>query len=192
MFIFLRRATGRAGARPYRLHTRSRSERAATVHTRPANPNFETNISHHRGSRVRISVCVSAMDHFRYFASDPADPGFQVTGVIEGDELVLDIRTESESGERSLGLWGLEHLRKVMAHFAPRYRSVRTSWWVGDNLKAFNRAIAVGATPEQAAIRTPIGHQLALTGYSQVLLRSLKGHPARYTEVVVSFFEPSA
>jgi hypothetical protein len=131
------------------------------------------------------------MDHFRYFASDPADPGFQVTGVIEGDELVLDIRTESESGERSLGLWGLEHLRKVLAHFAPRYRSVRTSWWFGDNLKAFNRAIAVGAAPEQAAIRTPIGHQLALTGYSQVLVRSLKGHPARYTEVVVSFFEPS-
>ena len=131
------------------------------------------------------------IDHFRYFASDPADPSYQVNGVIEGDELVVDIRTESESGERSSVLWGQDHLRKVVAHFAPRYHSVRTSWWVGDNLKAFNRAIAVGATPEQAAIRTPMGHQIALTGYSQVLIRSLEGQPARYTEVVASFFKPS-
>ncbi len=75
-----------------------------------------------------------------------------------------------------------------MAHFVPRYKSVRTSWCVGGNLVTFNRAIAAGATPEEAAIRTLTGHQLALAGYSRAEIRSLEGNPARYTKVVVQFF----
>jgi hypothetical protein len=130
------------------------------------------------------------MNRYRYLVSDPADPRFQATGVIEGEELVVDLQTESEFGERSAVLLALDHLRKIMAHFVPLYKSVRTSWSVGDNLLAFNRAIATGATPEEAAIRTSFGHQVALAGYSRVEIRSLEGHPARYTKIVVSFLKP--
>jgi hypothetical protein len=130
------------------------------------------------------------MNHYRYSVSDPADPRFQATAVIEGEELVVDLRTESEYGERSAVLWAPDHIRKIMAHFVPRYKSVRTSWCVGDNLITFNRAIAAGATPEEAAIRTLLGHQIALAGYSRAEIRSLEGHPARYTRVVVSFLKP--
>jgi len=122
--------------------------------------------------------------------SDPVDPRFQATGVIEGEELVIDLQTELESGERSAVLWAPEHTRKIMAHFVPRYKSVRTCWCVGDDLTAFNRAIAAGATPEEAAVRTFLGHQVALAGYSRAEIRSLEGHPARYWKVVVSFLKP--
>ena len=77
-----------------------------------------------------------------------------------------------------------------MAHFVPRYKSVRTSWSVGENLIAFNRAIAAGAAPEVAAIRTSFGHQVALAGYSRAEIISLEGDPARYTKVAVSFLKP--
>jgi hypothetical protein len=107
--------------------------------------------------------------------------------VIEGGELVVDLRTELESGESSALLRAPEQMMKIMAHFAPRYKSVRTSWWVGENLAAFNRAIAAGATPEVAATRTLLGRQLVLAGYSRPAIRSLEGCLARYTKVVVSF-----
>ena len=131
-----------------------------------------------------------AMDHYRYSVTDPVDLRFKATGAIEREELVIDLQTELESGERSANLWAPEHVRKIMAHFAPRYKSVRTSWCAGDNLVTFNRAIAAGATPEEAAIRTLTGHQLALAGYSRAEIRSLEGNPARYTKVVVSFLKP--
>ena len=130
------------------------------------------------------------MEHYRYSVSDPVDPRFKATGVIEREELVIDLQTESESGERSADLWAQDQLRKIMAHFVTRYKSVRTSWCVGDNLVTFNRAIAAGATAEEAAIRTLLGHQLALAGCSRAEIRSLEGHPARYTKVVVSFLKP--
>jgi|SRR5271166_920820 len=100
------------------------------------------------------------MHHDRYSVSDPFDPRFKATGVIECEELVIDLQTESESGDLSA------------------------------NLVTFNRAIAAGATPEEAAIRTLTGHQLALAGYSRAEIRSLEGNPARYTKVVVSFLKP--
>jgi hypothetical protein len=127
------------------------------------------------------------MDHWRYSVSDPVDPRFQVTAVIEGEELVIEIRTELESGERSAALNGADQLRRVLAHFSPRYTSIRTSWWFGLNLTGFNRATAAGATPEQAATRTAFGHQIALAGFSHALIRSLEGSPGRYTKIVVSF-----
>jgi hypothetical protein len=127
------------------------------------------------------------MDHWRYSVSDPADPRFHATALIEEDELLIDVRTELESGERSAALNGPEHLRRILAHFFPRYQGVRTFWRFGENLTTFNRAIAAGATPEEAAARTAVGHQLVLAGFSQVLIRTLEGHPARYTNIVVSF-----
>jgi hypothetical protein len=130
------------------------------------------------------------MDHYRYSATDPGDPRFCATAVVEDEELLIDIRTELESGERSAVLNGADQLRKVLAHFFPRYKSVRTSWWFGDNLAAFNRGIAAGATPEEAVVRAPMGHQLALAGFSRIVIQSLQGFPARYTKIVVRFLRP--
>jgi hypothetical protein len=127
------------------------------------------------------------MNHWRYVMTDPSDPRFQVTALIEEGELVIDIRTELESGERSAALNTADQLRKILARFFPRYRSIRTSWQFGDNLVAFNRCVAAGATPEEAALRTALGHQLALAGYPRPLVLSLEGSPARYTKIVVSF-----
>jgi len=131
------------------------------------------------------------MDHWRYSVSDPVHSSFYARGEIEEEELLIDIRTEFESGERSAVLHGADQLRKILAHFFPRYKSVRVSWWFGENLVTFNRALAAGATPEAAARRTVFGHQVALAGYSRALILSLEGSPARYTKVVVSFSRPS-
>jgi hypothetical protein len=127
------------------------------------------------------------MDHWRYLVSDPNDPRFRVTALIEEEELVIDIHTELESGERSAALNAAVQLRRILAHFFPRYQSIRTSWQFGDNLAAFNRCTAAGATPEEAAIRIPVGHQLALAGYPRPLILSLEGCPARYTKIVLRF-----
>jgi hypothetical protein len=127
------------------------------------------------------------MDHWRYLVSDPSDPRFRVTALIEEEELVIDIRTELESGERSGALNAADQLRRILARFFPRYKSIRTSWRFGENLVALNRCTAAGATPEEAALRTPLGHQLALAGYPRPVILSLEGFPARYTKIVVSF-----
>jgi hypothetical protein len=130
------------------------------------------------------------MEHYRYSVSDPADPRFFATAVVEEEELLIDIRTELASGERSTALNGLSQLRQILAHFFPRYKSIRTSWWLGEDLATINRATAAGATPEEAVLRTTLGHQIALAGFARVLIRSLEGFPARYTKIVVSFMRP--
>jgi hypothetical protein len=130
------------------------------------------------------------MEHYRYSVSDPVDPRFYATAVVEEEELFMDIRTELASGERSSALNGLSQLRQILAHFFPRYESIQTSWWFGENLATINRATAAGATPEEAVLRTTLGHQIALAGFARVLIRSLEGFPARYTKIVVSFMRP--
>src|ERR1700722_18821302 len=130
------------------------------------------------------------MDHWRYLVSDPVRSSFYARGEIEDEELLIDIRTELESGERSAVLNGPDQLRKILAHFFPRYKSVRTSWWCGENLATFNRGVAAGATPEEAVVRAPMGHQLALAGFSRIVIQSLQGFPARYTKIVVRFLRP--
>jgi hypothetical protein len=119
--------------------------------------------------------------------SDPSDSRYRVTALVEEEELVIDLRTELESGERSAALTAADQLRRILARFVPRYRSVRISWRFGENLVAFNRCVAAGATPEEAALRTGVGSQLALAGYPRPQILSLEGSTARYTKVVVSF-----
>jgi hypothetical protein len=130
------------------------------------------------------------MDHYRYSVSDPVDSRFHATAQVEDEELLIDIRTELESGERSTVLIGHYQLRKILAHFHPRYKSIRTSWWFGENLATFNRGVVVGATPEEAALGTPLGHQVALAGFSRAAILSFEGFSARYTKIVVRFERP--
>jgi hypothetical protein len=130
------------------------------------------------------------MNHYTYHVADPIDPRFEVTASVNEAELLVDIRVELETGERSTVLRGPYELRKILAHFVPRYQSVRVCWSYGDNLKTFNRATAVGAAADEAALRTWTGHQLALAGYSNVSIQSLEGSTAHFTKVVVSFGKP--
>ncbi len=127
------------------------------------------------------------MDHWRYVVSDPSDPRFRATALIEEGELVIDIRTELETGERSAAFTAADQLRRILARFFPRYKSIRTAWHFGENLVAFNRCMSAGASPEEAVLRTPFGHQLALAGYPRPVILSLEGFPARYTKIVVRF-----
>jgi hypothetical protein len=127
------------------------------------------------------------MDHSRYVLADPSDPRFRVAALIEEGELVLDIRTELESGERSTTLNPADQLRRILTRLFPRYKCIRTSWQFGENLRAFNRCMAAGATPEEAALRTPLGHQLALAGYPRSVILSLEGFTGRHTKVVARF-----
>ncbi|PWT80915.1 MAG: hypothetical protein C5B58_10670 [Acidobacteria bacterium] len=130
------------------------------------------------------------MNYNEYHATDPIDPRFEAVAFLEADELIFDIRVQLESGERSTNLRWQEQLRKILAYFAKRFKTLRVCWSYGENLTAFNRAIAAGAEPEWAARRTFIGHELYLAGYSDVSIRSQEGLRARYTKVVVSFRKP--
>ena len=130
------------------------------------------------------------MNYNEYRATDPIDPRFAAVAFLEADELRFDIRVELESGERSTTLRWQDQLRKILAYFANRFKTLRVCWSHGENLTAFNRVMATGAEPEQAARQTLIGHQLCLAGYSDISVRSQEGLRTRYTKVVVCFRKP--
>ena len=132
------------------------------------------------------------MDHYHYSISDPLDPRFQASATVQRGELRLTMRTQLESGERAPALREAEQFRKIVAHFARRFHSISVSWTYGDDLAAFNRAIAAGAAPEEAALRTWTGLQAAAAGYSRVQVRSLERQPGRYSRVAVSFGKPDS
>ena len=126
-------------------------------------------------------------DHFRYTASDPTDPRFQALAFVDSGELVLCIQTQLPTGERSRVFRGEDQFRRIVTHFAGRFRSIRDTWISGDNLKEFNRAIGAGVSHDNAAVMTGTGTQAAAAGYSSVKIVSLEGLPGRYTKVVLSF-----
>ena len=132
------------------------------------------------------------MDHYHYSISDPLDPRFQASATVQRGELRLTMRTQLESGERAPALREAEQFRKIVAHFARRFHSISVSWTYGDDLAAFNRAIAAGAAPEEAALRTWTGQQAAAAGYSRAQIRSLERRPGRYCRVSVSFGRPES
>jgi len=132
------------------------------------------------------------MDHYDYSVADPVDPRFQASATVQRGELLLTIRVQLESGERAPALREAEQFRKIVTHFARRFHSIGVSWTYGDDLAAFNRAIAAGAAPEEAALRTWTGQQAAAAGYSRARVRSLERQPGRYCKVAVSFGKPES
>jgi hypothetical protein len=132
------------------------------------------------------------MDHYHYSVSDPLDPRFLASATVQRGELFLTIRTQLESGERAPTLREAEQFRKIVVHFARRFHRISVSWSYGDDLTAFNRAAAAGATPEEAALRTWTGQQAAAAGYSRAQIRSLERQPGRYSKVAVSFGKPES
>jgi len=115
--------------------------------------------------RTLSNQITTMQDHSRYSVSDPANPRFQAFATLDystlmglkQDELTLTIRTKLDNGQRSTVLRGGEQFRKIVAHFAGRFTGIRGSWSYDDNLEAFNRAVAAGAQPEEAAVKTWTG-----------------------------------
>ena len=140
--------------------------------------------------RTSAYLVADLMDHYDYSVSDPIDPRFQASATVHRGELLLTIRVQLESGERAPALREAEQFRKIVAHFARRFHSISLSWTYGDDLAAFNRAIATGAAPEEAALWTWTGQQAAAAGYSRPQIRSLESQPGRYSKVAVSFAKP--
>jgi hypothetical protein len=132
------------------------------------------------------------MDHYHYSVADPLDPRFQASATVQRGELLLTIRVRLESGERAPALREAEQFRKIVTHFARRFHSIDVSWTYGDDLAAFNRAVAAGAAPEEAALRTWTGQQAGAAGYSRPQIRSLERRPGRYSKVAVSFSKPES
>jgi hypothetical protein len=100
------------------------------------------------GTKCRSRI----MDHYRYSVSDPADPRFRATAVLEEEELLIDIRTALESGERSAVLNEPDQSKKIPTRFFSRYKSIRTSWWFGTalTLTAFYFGFALPRFPVAA------------------------------------------
>jgi hypothetical protein len=126
----------------------------------------------------------------QYSARDPANPRFQAFATLDNDELSLVIRTKLPNGERSTVLRGAEQFKKILVHFAGRFKGIRGSWSFDDNLAAFNRAVLAGEPHEEAALKTWTGQQAAAAGYGRVVIRSLEGQPGSYEKVVASFLRP--
>jgi hypothetical protein len=122
--------------------------------------------------RMLCNQITTMQDHSRYSVSDPANPQFQAFATLDystltslkQDELTLTIRTKLDNGQRSTVLRGGEQFKKILAHFAGRFTSIRGSWSYDDNLEAFNRAVAAGGQPEEAALKTWTGQQAAAAG----------------------------
>jgi hypothetical protein len=95
------------------------------------------------------------MDDLRqYSARDPANPRFQAFATLDNEELSLVIRTKLPNGQRSTVLRGAEQFKKILVHFAGRFKGIRGSWSFDDNLADFNRAILAGGSQEKAAAKT--------------------------------------
>jgi hypothetical protein len=126
----------------------------------------------------------------RYSVTDPANPRFQAFATLEDDEVTLLIRTKLPTGQRSTVLRGADQFRKILVHFAGRFKSIRGSWSYDDNLATFNRAVLAGLSQEEAALKTWTGQQAAAAGYTRAVIRSVEGQPGNYTKVVASFLQP--
>jgi len=123
----------------------------------------------------------------RYAVYDSMHRRLQAFAVIDNGELAITLRTRLEDGTRSPLLRGSEQFERILAHFSGKFLGIQGSWSFGDNLAAFNHAIAQGSSIADAALQTWTGKQAAVAGYTRVVVRSLKGSPGAYTKVKVTF-----
>jgi len=123
----------------------------------------------------------------RYAVYDSVHRRLQAFAVIDNGELAITLRTRLEDGTRSPVLRGSEQFERILAHFSGKFLGIQGSWSFGDNLAAFNRAIAQGSSIADAALQTWTGRQATAAGYARVVVRSLEGAPGAYTKVKVTF-----
>jgi hypothetical protein len=125
-----------------------------------------------------------------YVAVDPANKQLVAAGYFREGELELHIRAQTDAGIRG-AIRGAEQFKKIVDYFGlEKIRSIKGSWSFGDNLSAFNNAIAGGATPEAAAAGTWTGKQAKEVGFTAVHVMRTYGVAGNYTKVEVSFTRP--
>ncbi|MDR3676856.1 MAG: DUF4157 domain-containing protein [Acidobacteriota bacterium] len=125
-----------------------------------------------------------------YRAVDPANKQLVAVGYFREGELELHIRAQTDAGVRG-AIRGAEQFKKIVDYFGlAKIRSIKGSWSFGDNLSAFNEAIADKATPEAAAAGTWTGKQAKDVGFTAVHVTRTYGEPGKYTKVEVSFTRP--
>jgi RHS repeat-associated protein len=125
-----------------------------------------------------------------YRAVDPANKQLGAAGYLREGELELQIRTQTNEGTRG-AIRGAEQFKKILDYFGKQnIRSIKGSWSYGDNLAAFNKAIAGGATPEAAARGTWTAQQAAKAGFTTAHVTRTYGAAGAYTKVEAIFTRP--
>ncbi len=101
--------------------------------------------------------------------ADRDDPDLQIGGVVGSNgELKFDIRTvDAIDGSHKI-VRGRVLFDLMMLHFGASVRSMIGFWMEGDNLAAFNRALADGKAENEAAIGTWTGAQAKRHGFDSV------------------------
>jgi hypothetical protein len=133
-----------------------------------------------------------------YRAVDPANKQLVAVGYLREGELELHIRAQTDAGVRG-SIRGAEQFKKIIDYFGlEKIRSIKGSWSFGDNLSAFNKAIAAlppaeRTTPQAqsaAAAATWTGKQAKEVGFTVAHVTRAYGEPGKYDKVEVSYTRP--
>ena len=126
----------------------------------------------------------------RFLVRDTSHKRFQAAATLEGDELLLIIRTKLEDGTRSTLLRGSELFTSALRHFEGRFKAIRGSWHYGDNIAEVNELTAKGMPLLEAAKKTWTGKRAAEAGFTRVSIRHADGRTGAYTDVLAIFSKP--
>jgi hypothetical protein len=129
-----------------------------------------------------------------YVVLDKSNLKYQIFVSVDNErQLQLFFRTRQSKAERSFVLHGTEHLQKALQHLDGQFDTICAEWVpaFGDNLDAFNEAVAAGASKEEAALTaTWTGPRAADAGYSKVSISSVTPEEPPFTNVEVRFSRP--
>lgn len=124
----------------------------------------------------------------QYLVEDTAHRRFIAMGQVgRHGELLISIRNQLETGQRSTLLKGSEQFRAILGFFEGKFTSIHGNWQFGTNLARFNELTAQGLSPEVAAARTWTGQQAADAGFRSVRILHSQGEPGKYTSVKVEY-----
>jgi hypothetical protein len=122
-----------------------------------------------------------------YKLTDPNHSDFHLEGRLRNGVLEYSVRTTSSLGDRRATWSAREEVGHMIRHFGDRVKAIEGHWQYGDNLTAFNAAVAAGVPPKQAAMQTWSGKVAADFRFYRVQIVSLKGEPGNYAQVTVRF-----
>ena len=100
-----------------------------------------------------------------FHVGGPTD--FRAWARLNGDTLSFYIYTRNED-RRSDVLYGRDVIRIALDEYGDRVRTIKAIWYSGDNLEAYDAAIANGVPKRRAAAATWTGRTLARFGFTSV------------------------
>lgn len=127
----------------------------------------------------------------------PLPPSHYAEFSMSGGRLRSNIETAGD-GKRppSTMIDAKKSFAEALAWFGDEVAGVKGSWTFGSNLAEFNRLIAKGATPEEAALGTWTGRRAAAAGFTRVIFSERvlellrRGEPGAYEAVAALFVKP--